>query len=328
MATNASGQTRSTEQDSVSVRSGARRNLAGTGAAVGAYGLATTLLALRASAILGETWAWLTLLLVPILTVLVGYLRTGTALALALVYAFISATALVVQGYQLGWTEVAQVQHIASHFATVFFLASVVALSAQLRSRQRALEEAQELVRRYVSTDETTGLLTIQAFMSAASRELTRSVRTGRPLLLLAIDLSEYFAPGRGSATLEVARRLVADILASQTRGSLDVWTMWQPDIYLGLLTETDGRAVESVLDRVLKRMAQAPEFKGQELTQKARCGFAAYPHDGGSLDALIESAVGGLLPLEQLRRRLGQRLSAVAEDQEQDTLEKKRGDQ
>ena len=112
------------------------------GLALALYGVATALLIQRAPVILGSGWSWLAFLLVPALTLLVEGLRTGTALALVLTYAFASATAMSVQGYRLGWSEVVQAQNIFSHFATVFFLASAVALVSLLRARKRAFEQA------------------------------------------------------------------------------------------------------------------------------------------------------------------------------------------
>ncbi len=286
-------------------RFGAQRGLAGIGLGLTVYGVATALLILRAPAILGDRWSWLALVLIPGLTVLIGSLRTGTALALVLVYAFASASAMAIQGYRLGWGEVAQAQYVLSHFCTVFFLASSVALISLIRLRQRALEDAQELVRRYVSEDEATGLLTPGAFEAAASRELSRSYRTSRPFLLVAIDLSEYFNLGQGSVAMAVAERMVGEILCSETRGNQDLWTMWKPDIYLGLLVETDEQAVEPALKRVLDRLAKASEFAGQALVDRARFGIASYPADGANLDTMIDLAVSELAPLDALRVRL-----------------------
>ena len=284
---------------------GAQRGLSGIGLGLALYGVAAALLILRAPAILGDRWSWLALVLIPGLTILVGGLRTGTALALVLVYAFASATAMAVQGYRLGWGEAAQLQYVFSHFCTVFFLASSVALISLIRVRQQALEDAQELVRRYVSEDETTGLLTTGAFEAAASRELSRSYRTSRPFLLVSIDLTEYFKVGQGSAAMGTAERMVGEILCAETRGNQDLWTMWQPDIYLGLLVETDDQAVEPALKRVLVRVAKAPEFAGQSLVDRARFGIASYPADGANLDMLLDLAVGELAPLEELHLRL-----------------------
>lgn len=288
-----------------STRLSARRGLAGIGVALCVYSVATALLVYRAPAMLGDDWSWLALVLIPVLTLLMGGLRTGTAMALVVLYAFASATVMAVQGYRLGWTEVTQVGHVLSHFSTVFFMAGAVALIAQIRSLQYRMEQSQELVRRYVSEDDVTGLLTREAFERAASRELSRSCRTSRPFLLLAIDLSEYFRPGGGSAAVAVAERMLGQILSAQTRGNQDLWTMWDKDVYLGLLTETDYQGVEPVLGRVLSRIAQSPEFAGQALVESARFGVASCPADGYALDALLELSTSNLVPLQELRSRL-----------------------
>jgi len=277
------------------------RDFIRVGLTLAVYGAATALLLERAPAILGNGWSWLALLLVPALTLLVAGLQTGTALALVLIYAFASATALAVQGYRLGWSETVQAQNIFSHFATVFFLASAVALIALLRSRQLALRQARGLVRRYVSEDEVSGLLTPAAFEAAASRELNRSHRTSRPFLLLSIDVSEYFKPGLGSATIEGAQRMLGSILSAETRGDYDLWTMWKADLYLGLLIETDEQAVYPALGRVLDRMAKAPEFNGAALVDKARFGLSSYPGDAAALETLLAAAVTNLRPFEDL---------------------------
>lgn len=249
---------------------------------------------------LGERWAWLALLLVPALTILVGAVQTGTALALILVYAFASASALAVQGYRVDWGEVVQAQNVFSHFVTVLFMASAVALVSLLRSRQFALQHARDLVRRYVSEDEVSGLLTTVAFEAAASRELNRSRRTSRPFLLVSIDVSDYFKPGLGSATIGVAERMLGNILSAETRGNYDLWTMWKSELYLGLLIETGEQAVRPALERVINRITESPEFDGAELVKKARFAFSSYPEDGTTLKALLAVAAGNQRPLEE----------------------------
>lgn len=254
---------------------------------------------------MGDDWTWVAVVGVPVMTGLLAALRTGTALALILLYAFGSATAMAVQGIRLGWGEAAQVQYVFSHFATVFFMAASVALIAQFRSFHQRLESAQELVSRYVSEDEATGLLTRDAFKNAASREFKRSWRTSRPFLLLTIDLSGYFRPAADSATLASAQRVVGRVLCSQTRGEQDLWTMWDKDVYLGLLVETDERAVQPALERVLSRMADAPEFSGQAVVDTALFGLAIWPTESFSLDTLLERATTNLVPLKELRKRV-----------------------
>lgn len=294
---------------------GVRVGVGGIGLALGVYGIATALMIFRAPEILGERWAWLAVVVVPVLTLLVTFLRTGTALAMVLVYAFFSATAMAVQGYRLGWGEAIQAEYVLSHFATVFFMAGAVALVAQLRSRQEALDRAQELVGRYMSEDEATGLLTVEAFKTAASREVGRSHRTSRPLLLLAIDLSGYFGPGYDSAATVIAERMLGTILCSQTRGDQDLWTMWDKDVYLGLLAETDEQAIEPALERVLTKLVQAPEFAGQAVIDRARFGAASYPMDGYNLDLLLALTLGDLVSLEELRWRIKRQAPAPTAD-------------
>lgn len=284
-----------------------RYGLGGVGAGVTVYGLAAALLVLRAPAIVGERWSWLVVLLIPVLTILMAWLQTGTALALVLIYAFGSATTMAVQGYRLGWNEVAQLDYVYSHFATMVFMASTVALTALLRSRQEQLEQAQQLVERYVSKDATTGLLTRSAFVAAAERELSRSVRTARPFLLLSMDLTAYFAAATGSAAVSSAQRMLAEILSTQTRENQDLWTMWKDNVYLGLLTETDEQAVEPALGRVTKKIQVAPEFAGQALVESARFGVASYPADGATVESLIDQALLDPVPLSTLLERLGE---------------------
>jgi GGDEF domain-containing protein len=279
--------------------------LGGVGIGVTIYGLAAALLIMRAPAIVGERWSWIAVLLVPVLTILIAWLQTGTALALVLIYAFGSASTMAIQGYRLGWTEVAQLDYVFSHFATMLFMASAVALTALLRSRQEQLEQARQLVERYVSKDANTGLLTRSAFLAAASRELSRSFRTSRPFLLLSIDLTTYFSAAAGSAALLSAQRMLGEILSTQTRENQDLWTMWADNVYLGLLTETDEEAVEPALGRVTKRIQTAPEFAGEALVDSARFAVASFPADGATVESLIDQALTDPLPLRELLERI-----------------------
>jgi GGDEF domain-containing protein len=267
------------------------------------YGLAVALLLYRAPAIFGSDWSWLGFLVVPMLTVLVGGLQTGTALALVLVYAFAYATSLAVQGYRLGWGQMAQVEGIASHFATVFFLASAVALMSLLRSNHTRLVRAEELVRRNMSQDEISGLLTPASFEAAAVRELIRSRRTSRGFLVLALDVRDYLRPADGSAAVPNAERIVGRILTEATRSDFDLWTMAEPGLYLGLLVEADEQAVGPCLERVLAFFARTYELNSAVLARKARFGYSSYPEGGDHVEALISAAMSSWSPLKSLVR-------------------------
>lgn len=278
-----------------------RTGLTAVGAGLVVYSMSAILLALRAPTVLGSKWSWLAVLAIPAVTLLIACLRTGTALALVLVYAFALVTFMAIQSYRNGWDELTQASYVFSHLSLIFFLGSTVALTTFMRSRHAALAHAQELVSRYVMQDETTGLLTNAAFMAAAERELGRSCRTARPFVLLSIDMSGYFEAGRGSASLGSGRLKIADLLSCQTREGQDLWTMWSEDVYLGLLVETDAQAVEPVSTRVLERLTTAPEFCGQELVDRARFSVASYPVDGISMESLVAHAIENGQPLEHL---------------------------
>lgn len=265
------------------------------------YGAAAALLINRAPSVLGENWSWIAILLVPALTFLVARLQTGTALALALLYAFASATVMAVQAYRLGWGVTIQAEGILSHFSTVFFLASAVALVSVVRAQHLAALEMQELVRRHVSKDEVSGLLTSEGFIGVISRELARSRRTGRPFLLLSLDIGDYLASAEGSATLGNAARTLGTILSTATRSDCDLWTMHRAGLYVGLLTETNAQAISSVSQRILDRLQKTPEFDGDTLVKNTRFGFTVCSGHLTTPQALLEAAIADMWPRDTL---------------------------
>ena len=94
---------------------------------------------------------------------------------------------------------------------------------------------------------------------------------------------------------------MLGDILCDETRESYDLWTRRKTDLYLGLLIETDEQVVHPALQRVLDRLAKAPELDGATLIEKARFGFSSYPGDGITLVTLLAAATSDLRPLADL---------------------------
>ena len=101
-------------------------------------------------------------------------------------------------------------------------------------------------------TDFLTGILNRRALMEAASVELDRSARTGRPFTLLYMDLDDFknINDTAGHAAGDSVLTNFATILKLQLRG-IDIVARMGGDEFIVILPETDDQAAGKVAPRL-----------------------------------------------------------------------------
>jgi diguanylate cyclase (GGDEF)-like protein len=130
----------------------------------------------------------------------------------------------------------------------VAFLASLSIFSLLFAEIHELLNNATYLSR----TDFLTGILNRRALMDAASTELDRLARTGRPFTLLYMDLDD-FKSVNDTAGHEAGDSLLtqfATVLKFQLRG-IDTVARMGGDEFIVILPETDDQAAEKVAPRL-----------------------------------------------------------------------------
>ena len=131
---------------------------------------------------------------------------------------------------------------------TAGFLAFLLIISLLFAEDHKLLKNESRLSR----TDFLTGILNRRALIEAASVELDRLARTGRPLTLLYMDLDDFKSVNdtAGHETGDFLLTVVATFLKLQLRG-IDIVARMGGDEFVAILPETDDQAAGKVAHRL-----------------------------------------------------------------------------
>lgn len=142
--------------------------------------------------------------------------------------------------------------------------------------------------------DDLTGLYNSRFLNGALRREVKRSVRTGRPLSLLFVDLDGFKGVNDRHGHLYGSRALVeaAERVASAARET-DVVARFGGDEFAVILPDTDRDGAMVVGQRVRDRVAGTPFLSaaGINFPLTASVGAATLPPGGGTPEALLVAA-------------------------------------
>src|SRR6185369_499559 len=151
-------------------------------------------------------------------------------------------------------------------------------------------------------TDELTGLFNTRGFAIAANRLFGQAQRYSRPASVLMIDcdnlkaVNDTHGHDAGSRLL----RQIANAVQVELRAT-DVPARYGGDEFIVLLPETPAKGAADVAERIRLAIGARPvSINGQNIFASVSIGFATYPEDGRTLDALAASADRALYRAKQ----------------------------
>jgi diguanylate cyclase (GGDEF)-like protein len=188
---------------------------------------------------------------------------------------------------------------IITQFAPVAFVAYVtMVFSADVR-HGLSLAKAQS------QTDDLTDLYNRRGFRLLATRRLNRSVAENRPAGLLMIDSDnlKWVNDTHGHEAGNRLLRHLAQGIVAQLRAS-DIAGRYGGDEFVVFLPDTPPAGVLEAADRIRRAIAGSPlDFFGSAVTSTVSVGYACFPEDGASLDALLVQADRGLYSAKEQGR-------------------------
>ena len=162
-------------------------------------------------------------------------------------------------------------------------------IRAKLQQQREALAQALEVNRELATRDELTGLINRRAMLDLMALEHSRSLRSGRPLLLAQLDI-DHFKPindQHGHATGDRALQAFAGTVRACVRDT-DVLARWGGEEFVLMLTDTSAEHARELLERI-RQAVQALEIA----------------HSAGSLQLTVSIGLAQHLPGDTVEHTL-----------------------
>ncbi len=191
--------------------------------------------------------------------------------------------------------------------------ASFNTMATNLEESTRQLKDAnEELERRYqeladarrqAATDGLTGLANHRALQETLAREVERSLRHGRPVAVLMMDIDGFklFNDTYGYQSGDDVLRQVAQVLRKTCRAS-DFVGRYGGDEFMAILPETEREGAVSSASRIADAFAheRVPTKDGQEIPLTLSIGLAVCPEDSRHKEELLAYADASLYEAKQ----------------------------
>jgi len=164
----------------------------------------------------------------------------------------------------------------------------------EIRTRVRLRLERNRLLRERSDRDPLTGLLTRRALFEVLPARCAEARRHGRPLSIALLDLDFFKRINDRHGHLVGDRVLMrlGRLLAGRFRAE-DIRGRWGGEEFLVAFPGESPATIRGVLERVLAEFSQVPFYddRGDSFTCSFSVGVSGAPDDGGSVDALIQTA-------------------------------------
>ncbi len=157
-------------------------------------------------------------------------------------------------------------------------------MESLLALRTAQLQDANATIKRMSTKDRLTGLYNRRGFRDLLKREILRSRRIDKPLVVMAVKFT--FGPNMDTARQTSMMSVFGKNLARWIRGT-DVSARIGEDTMAFLLLDTDLEGARIFYDRICEQLANS-EFQFPPF----RSAVVLHPEHGGSSDALIELAL------------------------------------
>lgn len=170
----------------------------------------------------------------------------------------------------------------------------------ELGRRYRELADA----RRQAATDGLTGLANHRALQETLAREVERSLRHGRPVAVLMMDIDGFklFNDTYGHQSGDGVLRQMAEVITRTSRDS-DFVGRYGGDEFMAILPETDREAAISAVSRLLKALSleRVQTRVGDEIPLAVSVGVAVCPDDSSNKEELLAYADASLYEAKQV---------------------------
>lgn len=157
-------------------------------------------------------------------------------------------------------------------------------MESLLALRTAQLQDANATIKRMSTKDRLTGLYNRRGFRDLLKREILRSRRIDKPLVVMAVKFT--FGPNLDTARQTSMMSVFGKNLARWIRGT-DVSARIGEDTMAFLLLDTDLEGARTFYDRICEQLANS-EFQFPPF----RTAVVLHPEHGASSDALIELAL------------------------------------
>jgi diguanylate cyclase (GGDEF)-like protein len=199
------------------------------------------------------------------------------------------AVPLIAEGKVLGVFNVESVRRGAFGARDLRLLTTLASYAVVAIQNARLYERAQRLA----ITDGLTELYNHRYFHESLARVLERARRDGQSvgLIMLEIDHFKRYNDTYGHQSGDVALRTVAGLLRRGSRPS-DVVARYGGDEFMVILPGAGKAAAQETGERLRRAVEAYPLILGDDVITSVTLsvGVAAYPHDGVTVDQLIET--------------------------------------
>lgn len=207
---------------------------------------------------------------------------------------------IAIWGTLHGWGPFAVGTHNESLLLLQSFMGIVAVLTLALAALAEERQRAEDRVRSLAVTDPLTGLANYRKLIDVLDGEIRRFGRTERSFAVLLLDLDglKKINDRYGHLTGSRALRRLADILRVYCR-DIDTAARYGGDEFALVMPEAGSKETQQVTKRIRERLAQDSD----EPRLSASIGAAVYPHDGGTIDALLNAADRSLYEMKSRSR-------------------------